>query len=179
MMATLRSARLPLFWVVFGAGLALAVPQTCRAAAQKLDACKLIDPVAAGKILGTKLTPTPIESRIPGRAVSLCLYKGTPEHGGFMLLVAPLHVADLAREVAAEKKRIIVDSPPPGVKMTEPKVRDLTGLGDAAFLVTVGNFLQIHVFAHDLKIVVNRNVKPTPSAIAETKKLVALALKNL
>ena len=107
----------------------------------------------------------------------MCNYSSGRMQGGFMLLAAHLSVVDLAHEVASEKKEI-GDESMKALKI-KPKFEDVSGLGDAAFLVDSGGFLQLHIFAHGNKIVVNRNTKATKKAVDETEQLARAALARL
>jgi hypothetical protein len=152
----------------------------CSSAAAKPDACKLIDPAAAGKILGATITTKPIQiGSADDKATSMCSYQDGTVGGGFMLLAAELHPKNLADEVASEEKSVTQDSGPPGLNLPKPEVRDISGLGDAAFLVSSAQSLELHVFAHGAKVVIVRNVKPTPDLVDQTEKLARLALAKL
>lgn len=151
---------------------------TLRAEAAQPDACALIAPAQASHILGTAVTAHKVDTHLAGPgAASMCNYSTGHMNSGFMLLAAHLKVPDLAHEVASEKKRIHDES----VKMLKiaPKISDVGGLGDAAFLVDSGGFLQLHVFAHGDKIVINRNARATKKVVAETEQLARAALGGL
>lgn len=163
--------------VGLGAMLALA-GLAPRAEAAQPDACKLIAPAQASHILGAAVTVKKVDTHLAGPdAASMCRYTTGHLHGSFMLLAAHLRPPDLAREVASEKKQIHDES----MKMLKiaPKISDVSGLGDAAFLVDSGGFMQLHVFAHGDKIVINRNARATKKVVAETEQLARAALGGL
>lgn len=149
-----------------------------RAAGNQPDACMLIDPAQAGRILGHPITVHPVDTKLASSgAASMCNYSSGHMRGGFMLLAAHLSVTDLAREMASEKKEIR-DESIKALNIT-PKISDVSGLGAAAFLVDSGGFLQLHIFAHGNKLVLNRNAKATPKVVNETEQLARAALARL
>jgi len=149
-----------------------------QAAGSQPDACTLIDPAQAGRILGHPVAVHPVDTKLAGPgAASMCNYSSGHMRGGFMLLAARLSVTDLANEMASEKKEIR-DESMKALNIT-PKISDMSGLGDAAFLVDSGGFLQLHVFVHGNKIVINRNTKATPKVVDETEQLARAALARL
>jgi hypothetical protein len=162
-----------------GLAVALALVSAApHAEAAQPDACTLIAPARASHILGAAITVHKVDTSIAGpNAASMCRYASGHMGSSFMLLAAHLKVPNLAHEIASEKKRIRDES----VKMIKitPKISDVNGLGDAAFLVDSGGFLQLHVFAHGNKIVVNRTTRATKKVIAETKELARAALDGL
>ncbi len=176
MPTTRTQTRLSVLAAFIGTAL-IAAPQAAIAA--PIDACKLVDLPAARKVLGTTLSTKPVNVSASGTDTSMCNYTDGTMHGGFMLLAAPLKVDNLADEVASQEKSIAEDSAPPGVKMPKPTISNVSGLGDAAFLVTIGDSLQIHAFAKNAVIVVSRNVKATPKEIAKSEKVARLAMTNL
>ncbi|SME99320.1 hypothetical protein SAMN06265365_11498 [Tistlia consotensis] len=175
--------RSPLAAAALGASLLLAVLPAvlpgAPAAAAALDACSLVDPAAAAKILGHPVTPKPVDSAAAGNDASLCSYQGGGLHGGFLLIAAPLRADDLAATVDAQKKSVLEDSAPPGVPLPKPTIVDLPDLGDAAFLVTTDDNLQLHVFAAGDKLVLDRNLAPSPAAIDQAEALARAAIKGL
>jgi hypothetical protein len=151
---------------------------TANAQAAQPDACALIAPAQAGRILGTPVTAHMMDTSLAGPdAASMCRYAAKGGRGSFMLLAARLKVPNLAQEIASEKKQIRDES----VKMMKitPKITDISGLGDAAFLVDSGGYMQLHVFANGNKIVVNRNAQATDKVINEIKQLARSALARL
>jgi hypothetical protein len=164
------------------AGLAIAIAGMtmlrAHAAGPQPDACSLIDAAQASKILSIPITVHPVDTSAAGPgAASMCRYSSGHIMGGFMVLAAHLAAPNLAREVASEKQRISSDTNP--IMKTAPKITDVAGLGDAAFLVDAGSFLQLHVFAHGNKLVVNRTARATKEVIDQTEQLARVALGRL
>lgn len=168
----------PLF--LFAAAiLALAAPIPGKAAGQP-DACKLVDPASAAKLMGGSVTAKPIDTNAAGPdAASMCFYSAGNPAAGFMLLAAHLHPANLATEIARQKREVTASSAPPGTNMAKPKITDVAGIGKAAFLVAMPGFLQVHAFASGAVIVVNQNRNATPDAISQAKAFARLAMKGL
>ena len=140
------------------------------------DACKLVAPDLVTKIMGTPISAKPVDHG-GGNDVSMCSYQGATIGSGFMLIAAALPKGDLAAEVADQKKTVLNDTPPPGIE--KPKVADVSGVGDAAFLVSSNVMVQLHVFAHGDKLVISRNVPASSKAIAEEKQVAQAAIANL
>ncbi len=162
--------------VVMSAGL-IAVGSTTALAAGAPDACKLVAPDLVGKIFGTPISAKSIDTHGGGADVSMCAYQGAAIGSGFMLIAAVLPKSDLAAEVADQKKTVLNDTPPPGIE--KPKVADVSGVGDAAFLVSSNVMVQLHVFARGDKLVISRNVPASPTAIAQEKQVAEAAIANL
>lgn len=162
-----------------GVGLVCLVLQACSQGKPPPDACKVVDLAQAQQVLGAKLTAKSITPSSAPKGVSMCNYSDGTVHGGFMLLTAPMHPDDLAAEVASEKKSILDSSASADASLPQPKIQDVSGLGDAAFLVTSDAYLQLHVIGHGVKLVFTRTVGPDPTAIANLEKLAKDVLAGL
>ena len=162
--------------IALGAALALAgvVP---RAEAAQSDTCALIPAAQASQILGAAVTEKNVNTHLarPG-AAGMCNYSTGPMHGGFILLVVRLRVMNLAREVTSEKKQIRNTM---NMLNITPKISDVSGLGNAAFLADCGGFMQLNVITNGAKIEIDRNARATKKVIAETEQLVRTALGRL
>lgn len=172
--------RIRLLALLTGGALAISGPLILPAQADSapLDACSLINAGQASRILGVKITVHALDTSAAGpNAATMCRYSSGRVSGGFMLLVARLRVADLAHEIASEKREIRSETSK--MMKTTPKITDVADLGDAAFLVDTGDFLQLHVFAHGNKLVVNRTVRATKTIIDQTEQLARVALARL
>ncbi len=144
-----------------------------------LDACALVSTQEASSAAGTTVTQKALNppTSSPDRA-SMCHYGTGKVSEGFMLLAAPLRKGvDRAHEIAAEKQSITADLKSQ-LGMT-PKIEDLSGLGQAAFVVETPAFVQLHVFAGQAKLVFNMNGADTPRNVALARKLAAVAIGHL
>ena len=168
-------AKIHLSALVAAAGV-LAMAAGPALAAGAPDACKLVAPDLVTKIMGTPISAKPVDHG-GGTNVSMCSYQGAAVGSGFMLIAAVLPKGDLAAEVASQKKTVADDAPPPGIE--KPKVADVSGVGDAAFLVSSNVMVQLHVFARGDKLVISRNVPASPKAIAQEKQVAEAAIANL
>lgn len=147
-----------------------------RAASQP-DACALVPAAAAGKILGAKVAPHPMDTSAAGPgAASMCRYSTGHIGGGFMLLAGRVHYTSAAKEVAERKQEAVADVPP-GVP--KPVFADVKGLGDAAYLVESSGYFQLHVLDHDTVVVINMNRNADAGAVAQAEKLARVALAHL
>lgn len=148
------------------------------ASAAGLDACTLIGPHAAGEVLGVPVTTKTVDSAGGGGAVSMCNYSDGTASGGFMLIAARLLDAGDPVGAADDQKAQIVADTKKNIGV-EPKVEDMAGLGDAAFLVDMGGTMQLHVLAGDASIVIGRNVLASAKAVQQAEALARVALGNL
>ena len=177
-MTTISRARLRLAGTALCGALMLSALGGCSGTAERPDACKLVDPAAAGKILGTTLTAKRIDTHLAGKnAASLCNYSSGRIKTSFLLIAAPLKAPNLAAEIARQKKSILGEKLPAGIP--KPTISDVSGVGDGAFLVTMGPSLQLHAFAHGVSLVVSRNVTPSTDARDQTKQIAQLAIAGL
>jgi len=156
--------------------LALGASGPCLASG-RIDACKLISVKQASAILGTRLTAKAIHSSAAGPdAGSMCDYSNGSAHGGFMLIAGHVRYSDAWKEVARQEKLSLSSLPP---FIPKPHFREVTGLGNAAYLSTTASYFQLHVLSHGSAVVINRNMKANPKAIAQAKKLARVALGHL
>lgn len=173
--------RLQIRWLKLGVVTALLTAlaiHLIHAAESQLNACSLIGVAQASHITGSTITARAVNTSAAGPgAASMCHYSTGQVRGSFMLQVAHLKVADVAREMASEKRRISTEMMKM-LKMT-PKISDVSGLGDGAFLVDSNGSLQLHIFANGNKLVLTRNGRATKKAIDEIKQLAQLALSRL
>ncbi len=147
--------------------------------APKLDACTMVDAATAAEILGEPVTAKPIESAAASKnGISLCNYQTATLNNGFMVTVGRHGLSDVKTDAAGEMEQNVKSSEEalPDIKVTLTK---LPGLGDAAFLLTTDIYIQVYVYKGPERVMINRNVAPTPAAIAATEKLARLALASL
>ena len=144
--------------------------------AAQIDACKLIDPAAAGKIVGTTLTVKKQDTSDSPDNASICHFLGENFGTGFMLSVGQMNGS--AAENAADAKKSVAEDfkDNANIDVTE---KDISGLGDAAFVAYSGDFVQMLVYAGNNVIEVNRNTGGSDKVISETEKIAHMALDNL
>lgn len=151
-----------------------------RALADPPDACSLIPPAAASKILKTSVSAKPvINAAARQMGASLCDYKTTQMHGGFMIIAGRIRYHDARKEAAGQQRLMRENPPPPGIP---PMIfaGNLPHLGEAAWLVKgPGSSFQIHVLAHGVSLVISMNRDATPARIAQVRRLAETALDHL
>jgi hypothetical protein len=162
--------------IALGVTLALAGVMP-RAEAAQSNTCALIPAAEASQIIGSAVTERNVDTHRAGpRAAGICNYSTAPMQGGFILRVVHLRVMDLAREVASEKKQIRNSM---SMLNITPKITDVSGLGNAAFLADCGGFMQLNVITNGDQIVIDRNARANKKVIAETEQLARTALSRL
>jgi hypothetical protein len=188
--------RLPLrpnLLCAIAAGLLLAAAPACQtsgsksaasqsaateAAGSQIDACSLLSADQAGAVLGASVTRKPIDTSAAGPGAStMCHYASAGSPQGYLLQASWLKVSDLAKEVDSQKAEISKDFQQ-HLNVT-PKIVDVNGMGDAAFLVEMDGALQLHAFAKGAVIVASRNVSATPENLAQLEKFSRAALSHL
>lgn len=149
-----------------------------NAAGSRIDACSLLSAQQAGAVLGVSVTRKPVDTSAAGPgAASMCNYSSASLPQSYMLLASRLKVSDLAKEVASQKAEISKDMQQ-NIHMT-PKFADVKDVGDAAFLVEFAGTMQLHAFAKQAVIVVNRNVNATPENVAQLENFARAAVAHL
>ena len=149
-----------------------------KAAGAQIDACSLLSAQEAGAVLGVPMTQKAVDTSAAGPdAATMCHFSSTSSRQGYMLLASWLKVSDLAQEVESQKNEIRKDMQE-HINVT-PKIEDVSGLGDAAFLVEMTGDVQLHAFAKGAVIVVSRNVDATPENVAQLEKFARAALGHL
>ena len=139
-----------------------------------LDACTLIDPVQAGKVLDTTIRVKPVDTSAAGPgAASMCNYQAAQMGDSFMVIAGHIRYSDAARQMA-ERKREILDGYPSD--MAKPLLVDVPGLGDAAVLARSPGYFQLHVLANGKVLVINRNHAADDVAVKQVEELARLAL---
>lgn len=155
--------------LAFGVNGAHATPQP--------KACELIPAATASKILGKKVTAHAINSLLAGPdAASMCNYSTGKISGGFMLLAGRVHYTNAAQEIAVRKKEALSDTPP---GMGKPVFMDVKGLGEAAYVVKMPGYFQLHVLDHGAAVVINMNHAADSTSIKHAKQLAQVALQHL
>lgn len=151
-----------------------------HAPADPLDACGLIPPAAASKILKTSVSAKPvIKASARKMGTSLCDYETAQMHGGFMIIAGRVRYHDARKEAVGQQRLMRENPPPPGIPpMTF--AGNLPHLGEAAWLVKgPGSSFQIHVLAHGVSLVISMNRDATPARIAQARRLAETALDHL
>jgi hypothetical protein len=151
-----------------------------QALADPPDACGLIPPAAASKILKTSVSAKPVIKAAARRmGASLCDYETAQMHGGFMIIAGRIRYHDARKEAASQQRLMREDTPPSGVPpMTF--AGNLPHLGEAAWLVKgPGSSFQIHVLAHGVSLVISMNRDATSARIAQARRLAETALDHL
>lgn len=148
-------------------------------ATSRVDACKLIDPLKAGSILGEKVEPKPVGPTSRGGGnTSMCNYANGSMQGGFMLLVGALDAgANIDVEVKQEKARIIAESRKN--LGFAPTIENIGGIGKAAYLVEIMGSVQLHVLTGREAIVISRNQSASPELARKLGLLAKAALSGL
>ena len=167
----------------FGISAALFFAAACSTASDtppaRLDACAMIDGAAAAAIIGENVTPTPIESIASTRiGVSMCNYEAPTLHNGFMLTVGPNATDDLTVTAATEMVQNLAAAEEafPGINA---KSSEINALGEAAYALTTDVYIQIYAYKGRYRVLVNRNVAPTPASLEATTRLAQLAVDAL
>lgn len=159
------------------AGITSGFAVTCHAGGTNIDTCQLISAAQASKILGTKITVHAVNTSTAGPGAGMmCRYAGGGIGGGFMLLAARVHYTNAAMEVARREKEALSHIPP---GIPTPSFKNISGLGDAAYLAITPAYFQLNVLAHGTAIVINRNVAANTKSVNEAKHLARIALKRL
>lgn len=148
-------------------------------ASAKIDACKVISPDAASKILGATIRTKTIDTSSAGPgAASMCNYNDGTIHGGFMLIAGRFsRNLDMAKEAASEEKSAVKEWKQHAGG--SPTVTDIKGLGEAAYLFKAPSTTELHVFSHGTSLVLVRTVDASPTVVKQTEALARLALANL
>lgn len=153
-------------------------PGSEKAAGSQIDACSLLSAKQAGAVLGASVTRKLVDTSAAGPdAATMCHYSSASSPQGYLMLASWLKVSDLAKEVNSQKAEIS-KSMQQHLNVT-PKIVDVKDMGDAAFLVEMDGALQLHAFAKDAVIVVNRNVSASAENVAQLETFARAALSHL
>jgi len=143
----------------------------------RINACQLVSVGEAQEALGAEVTTKPIDTSAAGpEAASMCSYQTGRVGGGFMLLAGPLQYDDAAAEVANRKKEAVSDVP---AGIPTPTFKDVSDLGDAAYLAETPGSLELHVLDHGAVIVLTMNRKPDGAAESLAERLARFAIRRL
>lgn len=149
----------------------------CQAGGNPVDACHLISASQAGNILGTNITARPINTSAAGPgAASMCNFSGSGIGQGFMLMAGHVKYANAASEVKRREQQAVADIPP---GIPKPRFKNISNLGDAAYLATTPTTFQLHVLDHGNVIVINRNVAAGTKAVTQAQQIARVVLKQL
>jgi hypothetical protein len=143
----------------------------------RINACELVSVGEAQEALGAEVTTKPIDTSAAGpEAASMCSYQTGHVGGGFMLLAGRLQYDDAAAE-AANREKEAVSNLPPGIPT--PTFKDVSGLGEAAYLAETPESLELHVLDHGSVIVLTMNRKPDGAAESLAERLAGFAIRRL
>ena len=157
------------------AACAIGFAATCPAAG--LDACRLISPARAGRILGTTITLHPVDTSAAGEdAGSMCRYAGKKPGSGFTLIAARIRYGDAADEVARQQNAARANLPP---GFPKPSFSNISGLGEAAYLSISSGYFQLHVLSGGNSIVINRNADANAKSVAQARQIAQAVLERI